>query len=71
MSLLIGLAALLGCAISRASAARIVPLDQATWTLDNAQGFGNVSLANVTVPSYALEILQDRGIVGDPLYRWG
>ena len=45
-------------------------IDQnARWTLSNARGFANVSLDDVQVPSYALQTLHERGVIGDPLFR--
>jgi hypothetical protein len=39
------------------------------WVLDNAVGFGNVTLRGVAVPAYALGALRAAGQLGDPLYR--
>lgn len=38
------------------------------WALDNSRGFKNVTLNDIPIPSYAHEVLQQRGIIGDPLY---
>jgi hypothetical protein len=48
----------------------VFSIDQnARWTLSNARGFANVSLDDVQVPSYALQTLHERGVIGDPLFR--
>jgi hypothetical protein len=47
-----------------AAAEQVVSLDK-SWTLSNGQG---VSLP-VSLPKYALEAMQDAGLVGDPLWR--
>ena len=48
-----------------ASAEQVTSLDKGPWTLSNGQG---VSLP-VSLPKYALEAMQDAGLVGDPLWR--
>jgi len=51
-------------------AAQVIELHKdARWTLHNSHGFANVTIKDITVPSYVLEVLQDRGFIGDPLYR--
>ena len=49
---------------SAAAQEQLTSLDQG-WTLSNGQG---VSLP-VSLPKYALEAMQDAGLVGDPLWR--
>ena len=39
------------------------------WHLTNDLGFGNVSLGDVSIPCTTLELLQERGVIDDPLYR--
>lgn len=51
-------------ALPVAAAETVVNLNSA-WTLSNGQG---VSLP-VSLPKYALEAMQDAGLVGDPLWR--
>lgn len=48
-----------------AAAEELTSLDKGPWTLSNGQG---VSLP-VSLPKYALEAMQDAGLVGDPLWR--
>lgn len=48
-----------------ANAELVTSLDHGPWTLSNGQG---VSLP-VSLPKYALEAMQDAGLVGDPLWR--
>ena len=50
----------------------VIKLDQAArWSLNNVHGFNNVSLKAITVPSYALELLQNHGILHeDFLFRF-
>ena len=48
-----------------AAAEQVTSLDKGPWTLSNGQG---VSLP-VSLPKYALEAMQDAGLVGDPLWR--
>ena len=55
-------ASLLSSSVVRAE--KVVSLDK-EWTLSNGQG---VSLP-VALPKYALEAMQDAGLVGDPLWR--
>lgn len=56
---------------ARASSRQTIPLHtEATWELDNGEGYDNVTLSDVKVPSLALEALMDAGLLGDPLYRW-
>lgn len=64
----LGLVAYILCIAT--SSAQVIELHKdAQWSLDNYSGFNNVSIHNITVPSYALELLQERGIIGDPLFR--
>jgi hypothetical protein len=39
------------------------------WRLDNRAGFANVSIEGVSVPAAVLQLLQQAGLVGNPLYR--
>lgn len=52
-------------AATAAAAEQVTSLDKGPWTLSNGQG---VSLP-VSLPKYALEAMQDAGLVGDPLWR--
>lgn len=54
-----------GFLFAAAAAEQVTSLDKGPWTLSNGQG---VSLP-VSLPKYALEAMQDAGLVGDPLWR--
>lgn len=51
--------------LATANAEQVTSLDRGPWTLSNGQ---SVSLP-VSLPKYALEAMQDAGLVGDPLWR--
>ncbi len=60
------LLALLACFANRAWAHSAIDLSARNWTVTNA----NESITwTTTVPSYVLEDLRARNIIGDPLYR--
>lgn len=52
--------------------AEVIKLDQeAQWSLNNIDGFNIVTLTNIAVPNYALELLQEHGIFPeDHLFRF-
>ena len=61
---------LLATAPLPAAALNVLALHDATaWRLDNSAGFANVSLDSVSVPAAVLQLLQQAGVIGDPLYR--
>ena len=61
----LALLSLSGFLAATAAAEQVTSLDKGPWTLSNGQG---VSLP-VSLPKYALEAMQDAGLVGDPLWR--
>lgn len=63
----LALATVLAVAAAAATPSTLDLTGDAAWTLTNA--VGNVSLAELSLPKYALEALEDAGIVGDPLWR--
>lgn len=63
----LALAAVLAVAAAAAPPSTLDLTGDSAWTLTNA--VGNVSLAELSLPKYALEALEDAGIVGDPLWR--
>lgn len=63
----LALAALAALAAAAPAPAALDLSGGAAWTLTN--GAGNVSLAELSLPKYALEALVDAGILGDPLWR--
>lgn len=53
---------------STPAAPRVAVRNIGKWTLTSANG--SVVLRGVKVPGYALQALQDAGVVGDPLHRY-
>jgi hypothetical protein len=49
-------------------AAETMHLSDGPWKLTNANG--TLSYADVQVPAYPHQILQSKGVIGDPLYRY-
>jgi hypothetical protein len=63
-------ALLLATAALPAAGLDVVALQNTTgWRLDNQAGFANVSIEGVSVPAAVLQLLQQAGLVGNPLYR--
>jgi Ig-fold domain len=63
------------CQICFAAQTQVITLENsARWTLSNVHGYNNISIDEVTVPSYVLETLQQQGYINpddrDLAYRY-
>ena len=62
------LAAAAGIAPANAAAPTSTPLSMGPWRMANKNG--SLDFSDVALPSYPHQILQSKGVIGDPLYRY-
>ncbi|KAG7667918.1 hypothetical protein Ndes2437B_g07964 [Nannochloris sp. 'desiccata'] len=55
------------CQLCLAAQTQVILLeDTAHWTLSNVRGYNNITIHDVTIPSYVLDTLQQRGLISTP-----
>jgi beta-mannosidase len=62
------LAAVPAAAAASATTPTTLPLSEGPWKLANANG--SLSYSDIAIPAYPHQVLQSKGVIADPLYRY-